>query len=326
MSADTNTLSYWLNWRFFLCAIWVFSSVVAATMIIWKYETFSMSKTRRRRDGQETIGYLYRDEAWRTCSKAIHPGWLLAVRMIAFLVLFAMLSFNIFIDGGHIFYYYTLWTFALVTLYFGIGSSFSIYGCFYCFNEVENDRDDTAGLDVEHSTYMTPTYAENADLSNMAISLVSREEPSVRRSADIWGFVFQVIFQVCAGAVMLTDIIFWFVIYPFLTPKDYKLNFLKASMHSLNAAFLIADIMLNRLRFPFFRIAYFVQFTSIYVIFQWTIHACVSMKWPYQFLDLSSPYAPIWYLANGLVQLPGYGIIFLIVRTKHVCLSRFSYS
>lgn len=108
MTADTNTLSYWLNWRFFLCAIWVFTSVVAATVIIWKYETFATSKPRRRRDGQETIGYLYRDEAWRTCSKAIHPVWLLAVRMIAFLVLLALLSFNIFIDGGHIFFYYTL--------------------------------------------------------------------------------------------------------------------------------------------------------------------------------------------------------------------------
>lgn len=290
-------------------------------MLIWKYETFTMSKTRRRRNGLETIGYFDRDEAWRTCCKAIHPVWLLAVRMIAFLVLLTLLSFDIFIDGGHIFYYYTLWTFALVTLYFAIGSAFSIYGCFYCCNEVDNDRADTADLDLER---VTSTFAENADLSDMTINLVSREEPSVCRSADICGFVFQVIFQICAGAVMLTDIIFWFVIYPFFTPKDYKLNFLEVSMHSLNAVFLIADIMLNCLRFPFFRIAYFVQFTSVYVIFQWTIHACVSMKWPYQFLDLSSPYAPIWYLANGLVQLPGYGIIFLIVRTKHVCLSRFS--
>lgn len=48
---------------------------------------------------------------------------------------------------------------------------------------------------MERGTYVTPTYAENADLSDMTINLVSEEELSVSRSADIWGFVFQVIFQ-----------------------------------------------------------------------------------------------------------------------------------
>lgn len=27
---------------------------------------------------------------------------------------------------------------------------------------------------------------------------------------------------------MLTDIIFWFIIYPFFTPKEYKLNFVSS--------------------------------------------------------------------------------------------------
>ncbi|XP_017232355.1 uncharacterized protein LOC108206536 isoform X2 [Daucus carota subsp. sativus] len=293
MRVDTNTLSYWLNWRFFLCALGVFTSMVAATMVIWKYESSATSKTHRQGNEQQTVGHLYRDEAWRTCSKSIDPAWLLAIRMVAFIVLLTLLSFDIFIDGGGIFFYYTSWTFALVTLYFGIGSLFSIYGCFYCCNEVDSDRVDIANSDMERSTYMTPTFAENADLSDITKNLVNRDELSVGKSADIWGFIFQVTFQICAGAVMLTDIIYWFVLYPFFTPKDHELNFLEVSMHSLNFVFLIADIILNRLRFPFFRIAYFVQFTCIYVIFQWTIHACVSMKWPYQYLDLSSPYAPI---------------------------------
>lgn len=31
--------------------------------------------------------------------------------------------------------------------------------------------------------------------------------------------------QINAGAVMLTDCVFWFIIVPFLTIKDYNLNF-----------------------------------------------------------------------------------------------------
>ncbi|XP_074334837.1 uncharacterized protein LOC141672185 isoform X3 [Apium graveolens] len=321
---DTTTLSYWLNWRFFLCGTWVLTAMVAAAVLIWKYEGSTVSKTQRRDDEQETVGCLKRDEAWSTCSKAIHPAWLLALRIIAFTVLLALLTIDVVIDGGDIFYFYTLWTFALVTIYFGIGSSFSLYGCFNCCNEVDDDGADFAVVDTERGSYVAPTFEDNPDLSSIPINFPSQEEPRDHKSAGFCSYVFQVVFQISAGAVMLTDGVFWFVIYPFLTPADHKLHFLEVCMHSLNAAFLLGDIILNNLRFPFFRIAYFVQFTCIFVIVQWSIHACVSMWWPYPFLELSSPYAPIWYLGIGLVHLPCYGIVLLIVRTKQVCLSRLS--
>lgn len=38
--------------------------------------------------------------------------------------------------------------------------------------------------------------------------------------------------QANAGAVMLTDCVFWFIIFPFLTEKDYSLNFVSAHTHA----------------------------------------------------------------------------------------------
>ncbi|CAL9118322.1 unnamed protein product [Musa textilis] len=93
---------------------------------------------------------------------------------------------------------------------------------------------------------------------------------------------------------MLTDCVFWLIIFPFLAIRDYNLNFVLICMHSLNAVFLLGDIALNSLSFPWFRIAYFLLWTAIYVIFQWVIHACVDIWWPYPFLDLSSTYAPVF--------------------------------
>lgn len=107
MAADTTSLSYWLNWRFFLCAIWVLGMMVVALVIVWKNEGSNRTKSRRGENRKERAGALYEDETWRACLKDINPVWLLAYRMIAFILLFALLIANIVIDGGGIFYFYT---------------------------------------------------------------------------------------------------------------------------------------------------------------------------------------------------------------------------
>ncbi|XP_076908322.1 uncharacterized protein LOC143565139 [Bidens hawaiensis] len=96
-----------------------------------------------------------------------------------------------------------------------------------------------------------------------------------------------------AGAVVLTDCVFWFIIVPFLAIGDYNLNFLIIIMHSINAVFLIGDTALNSLQFPWFRIAYFVLWTCVFVVFQWIVHACIALWWPCPFLDLSYPLSPL---------------------------------
>ncbi|XP_059451778.1 uncharacterized protein LOC132182526 [Corylus avellana] len=93
-------------------------------------------------------------------------------------------------------------------------------------------------------------------------------------------------------------------------------------MHTLNAVLLLGDTALNCLRVPFYRISFFLLWTGVFVIFQWIIRAFVSNRWPYPFLDLSSPYAPIWCLLMALMHLPYYGIFALIVKVQLYLLSK----
>ncbi|KAH7858830.1 hypothetical protein Vadar_028495 [Vaccinium darrowii] len=307
MTADTTTPSYWLNWRFLLCLIWVLMALVFASTLITKYEGPRGKPRRGRRENQgerEPAGMLYEDEVWKPCVKGVHPGWLLAFRLISFFVLVVLLLLNVHVDGGDIFYFYTQWTFTLVTIYFGLGSLLSIYGC-YQYEEKErgDHRMNSGELDAEQGTG--------------AKQPGSNQAHNIRKIAGFWAYLFQIIFQMSAGAVMLTDCVFWFIIVPFLAIKDYHINFLVVYMHSLNAVFLLGDTVLNCLRFPWFRIAFFFLWTTVYVIFQWIVHACIPLWWPYPLLDLSSPLAPLWYSSVALMQLPCYGIFVLIMKLKH---------
>ncbi|PON59659.1 UDP-N-acetylglucosamine-N-acetylmuramyl-pyrophosphoryl-undecaprenol N-acetylglucosamine protein [Trema orientale] len=317
MTGDTTVSSYWLNWRVLICALWVLTSMTLALLIILKFEGFGISRqdigeTQQKRHS----GILYEDDTWKPCLKNIHPAWLLAFRLVAFFVLLVLLIVTASVDGGAIFYYYTQWTFTLVTIYFGLGSLLSMYGCYRYHQKASGDKVGSVEIDAEQGTYMTPALVI-ANTSNRGKNLGPHAGLHARKPAGFWSYVFQIIFQMNAGAVILTDCVFWFIIVPFLTIKDYNLNFLIINMHTINAVFLLGETALNCLRFPWFRIGYFFLWTVFYVIFQWILHACVKLWWPYPFLDLSSPYAPLWYLSVALMHIPCYGIFALIMKLKH---------
>ncbi|XP_076947587.1 uncharacterized protein LOC143619582 [Bidens hawaiensis] len=320
MGADTTTSSYWLNWRVFLCCVWILTAMGVASYLITKYERPLNQKSRNRSDeydehdeddGDDYGGVLYDDEVWKPCLKGIHPAWLMAYRIFAFFVLLILIILNAIVDGGSIFYYYTQWTFTLITIYFGIGSLLSIYGCSQYHNKVGGDRSEEQDEEQQ---------AEITNLPNAAKYAGPKDSMHPRQVAGFWGYVFQIMFQMQAGAVVLTDCVFWFIIVPFLAIKDYNMNFFIINMHSINAVFLLGDTALNSLRFPWFRIAYFVLWTCVFVVFQWVVHACIALWWPYPFLDLASSFSPLWYLSVALLHIPCYGLFVLVIKLKHFLL------
>ncbi|KAK2967160.1 hypothetical protein RJ640_005204 [Escallonia rubra] len=349
MTVDTTTSSYWLNWRFLICITWVLISMVFASFLISKYEGPRKSRKENVEAQEESAGVLYDDEVWKPCLKEIHPAWLLVFRVVGFFVLVVLLILNAVVDGGAIFYYYTQWTFTLITIYFGVwrrpsflksingflylhfahglnffwqlGSLLSMHGCYQYHNKVGGGRINNDEFDSEQGSYGASAEAQNSNMSNIA-KYLGPEETHVRQVAGFWGYLFQIIFQMNAGAVMLTDCVFWFVMVPFLEIKDYDLNFWIVAMHSINAVFLLGDTALNCLPFPWFRIAYFFLWTAVYVVTEWIVHACVSLWWPYPFLDLSSSFAPLWYSSVALLHIPCFGLFALIMKMKRTLLSK----
>lgn len=112
MTSETNIPSYWLNWRFFVCAIFVLTSLFLSSYLIWRYEGPRTRKKRCDDDDQsmeleQLTGVVYDDETWNTCVKEIHPNWLLGFRVFGFVVLLGLISGNAIADGTGIFIFYT---------------------------------------------------------------------------------------------------------------------------------------------------------------------------------------------------------------------------
>ncbi|XP_060672286.1 uncharacterized protein LOC107415294 isoform X6 [Ziziphus jujuba] len=269
VTVDSTNLSYWLNWRVLLCAIWVITTMIIAFVIMWKYEgRLTSGRGQTEQDVNENV---HDNDSWKPCLKQIHPIWLLVFRVAAF---YGLLPWSLFI------------------------------------------------LDTEQGPYVPLISEESTSILRKKNALNLQEDGHTTGLPRTCNYVFEILFQMNAGAVMLTDCVYWVVIFPFITIKDYNLNFMTVNMHTVNAILLLGDTALNCLRVPLFRIYFFVLWTSVYVIFQWIAHAFVSIGWPYPFLDLSSKYAPLWYLLIGVMHLPCYGIFAFIVKLKHDFLSK----
>ncbi|KDP28315.1 hypothetical protein JCGZ_14086 [Jatropha curcas] len=316
-----------IYWYDFICFGIVAAAFIGSLWVLWRKELSSkydsntvyesLLLTRPNSNGFADAvpkNHVGSSQLWTSCWRGLHPAWLLATRFTSFLVMGGFLLWDIEEWGATIFMYYTEWTFALVMVYFAIATVTSAYGCWISSMQIPSEIFRT---DVEESTTASPiTYKEIVAKGSIKLQSHYAEE-AIRLRAGFWGYFMQTIYQTSAGAVILTDIVFWCIIVPFGSNAHLGLNVLMGCMHTLNAACLLLDTALNSLPFPWFRVAYFVQWSCIYVVFQWVIHACGFTWWPYPFLELDIAWAPLWYFALAVVHIPCYGIYALIVKAKN---------
>ncbi|XP_062143808.1 uncharacterized protein LOC133851407 isoform X3 [Alnus glutinosa] len=318
-------------WYDFVCFGIVAFSFCGALWVLWRKEggsrcddnTIYESLLVARPDSDVYVSALPRahvstSQLWTSCWRGVHPGWLMASRFVSFLAMAGFLAWDVVDWDATIFVYYTEWTFALVMVYFALGTIVSAYGCWLSSQKPSsgNGRAEFLRRDLEESrTTNSITYREKEIEGTIKLQSHYAEE-QIQKRAGFWGYLMQTAFQTCGGAVIMTDIVFWCVIVPFLSNAHLGLNVLMGCMHTLNAVFLLLDTSLNSLPFPWFRLSYFVIWSCVYVVFQWVIHACGFTWWPYPFLQLDTPWAPLWYLCLALVHIPCYGIYALIVKMK----------
>ncbi|KAA8543002.1 hypothetical protein F0562_021503 [Nyssa sinensis] len=320
-------------WYDLICFGIVGVAVVGSLYVLWRREAGGKCDDKSMYESL-LVGQLDRDayggvsssQLWSSCWRGLHPIWLLGLRFVSCVVMAGFLAWDILEYDASIFVYYTEWTFTTVTAYFAIGTIVSAHGCMVYYSKKpppdNREKEDFLKTDVEESI-STNAVTFRAKEFKGTIKLQSHyDQEAIGHIAGFWGYLMQTAYQTCAGAVILTDIVFWCIIVPFLSNAHLKVNLLMGCMHTLNAVFLLLDTSVNSLPFPWFRLAYFVLCSCSYVIFQWVIHACGFSWWPYPFLELSTPWAPFWYFCLAVVHIPCYGLYSLLVKAKNSIFSR----
>ncbi|KAF5455455.1 hypothetical protein F2P56_025028 [Juglans regia] len=195
-------------------------------------------------------GHVSTSQLWTSCWRGMHPRWLLATRFISFLIMTGFLAWDVVDWDATIFVYYTEWTFALVMVYFALGTILSAYGCWLSSQTPPSENGASAEFlrrDLEESrTTNFNTYRER-EIKGTIKPQSHYTEEEIQQRAGFWGYLMQTAYQTCGGAVILTDIVFWGVIVPFLSDAHLGLNMLMGCMHTLNAVFLLVDTSLNSL-------------------------------------------------------------------------------
>ncbi|XP_042390829.1 uncharacterized protein LOC121982038 isoform X2 [Zingiber officinale] len=299
-------LAYWLRWQVAVCLVVLAVPAAVSVSVI----------SSGRADP------LRSSDLWLSCWKKASRFWLLGFRVVSLSILCFLLWQVLLLDRVFAFYFYTQWTFLLVIIYFLIASVISAYGC-WMYGKCATENDEANAFLKEDVVVDIPVTLNATNRNkNASKSRSNYEHGYCQQKAGFWGYLMLIAYQTSAGAVVLTDIVFWGLLVPFLTDEHFKLDLLTGCMHTLNFIFLLLDTTLNSLPFPWFRMAYFVLWSCIYVIFQWILHACGFSWWPYPFLELSTSWAPLWYLCLGLLHIPCYGIYALIVSAKNSLFSR----
>uniref|UniRef100_A0A2P2KEN0 Uncharacterized protein MANES_01G232800 n=1 Tax=Rhizophora mucronata TaxID=61149 RepID=A0A2P2KEN0_RHIMU len=221
-------------WYDFVCFGIVVAAYVCSLWVLWRRElatrcednTVYESLLLARPDIDGFVEALPRNhvgssQLWTSCWKGVRPGWLLCTRFISLLVMVGFLFWDMKDWSPIVYIYYTEWTFTLVMVYFALATVTSAYGCWVSSIKPSSENEAPVEFlkrDAEENGPAAASLNYRDKEIRVTIQLQSRcAEPAIRQRAGFWGYFMQSVYQTSAGAVILTDLVFWCIIVPFGT-------------------------------------------------------------------------------------------------------------
>lgn len=137
-------------------------------------------------------------------------------------------------------------------------------------------------------------------------------EPSVRvRREPLKWLTLELVLDVCLATSILISTIVWTILYPYavkLHRPETVLNPVSYCQHALNVVVLQIDFFCTQHRVSLRALPLIIAWPSVYTVFTWIVHGAIAQGfWPYPFLEVNTPYAPLWY--GGLLAAHVLGLV-----------------
>lgn len=117
---------------------------------------------------------------------------------------------------------------------------------------------------------------------------------------------------------ILIAVVVWTILYPYavrMHAADKILNWVSYCQHGVNVVLLQIEFLATHHRVSVDSLPLMLLWPSVYTIFTWILHGTVARGfWPYPFLELDTPWAPVWYLGLLLAHL---GAFVLMLAASH---------
>lgn len=126
--------------------------------------------------------------------------------------------------------------------------------------------------------------------------------------------------DVLLATSILIAVVVWTILYPYAVKvhqRDKILNWVSYCQHGINVVLLQVEFLATHHSVSVDALPLMLLWPSIYTVFTWILHGTVARGfWPYPFLELDTPWAPVWYLGLLLAHLAAFVLVLAISRTK----------
>ncbi|DBA00112.1 TPA: hypothetical protein N0F65_000403 [Lagenidium giganteum] len=220
--------------------------------------------------------------------------------------------YDVFRTEGLCFFFYTTWNFIAQGTYFVCAARY------------------TLRLLQQHERHSSGDHAPSmvADETVSFLPPVDGLDGLVRRGGSrrrSW-LRLDLILDVCLATSLLIGIVVWTILYPWavrMHDPEKLLNWVSYCQHGINILLLQLDFSCTQHQVSPDALALLIAWPTTYCIFTWIVHGTIKRGfWPYPFLKLDTPTAPIWYAGLLLAHLACFAIVYLCSRLKRSCRQR----